>query len=84
MAKYIVLIEYGLALLLLFSDKFIAVEAINSIQLTYFSLLLIYTNTDWPMAMVALLPLKYSTGFNQLIFQPNPYENIFNNAYRKF
>lgn len=66
--KYIVMIGYGVAMLLLFSDKFIVVEGVNTLQLTFFSLLLIYESAKWPQAIVAIKPLKYSTGYNQLIF----------------
>jgi len=82
--KYLALGGYVVALLSLFSDKFIAVEGLNTIQLTFFSLLLIYQNSNWPQAVVALLPLKYSTGFNPLIFQPNSFDNINSFSYRKF
>jgi len=69
---------------MLFSDKFIAVEGITTLQLTFFSLLLIYENYDWPQAMIVLISLRYSTGFNQLIFQPNIFDNINNPDYTKF
>ncbi len=66
---YFVLCFYALMLLVLFSDKFIGVEALNTLQLTYFSMLLIYNNDTWPLSFSTLLPLHYSTGFSRIFYQ---------------
>jgi hypothetical protein len=66
---YIVTFFYIFSIVVLLFDKFIAVEGLNSLQMVYFSLLLIYQNKDWPAAFSTLLPLKYSMGLNQMIYQ---------------
>jgi hypothetical protein len=68
----------------LLSDKFIAVEGLNSLQMVYFSLLLIYHNGDWPQAFSTVLPLKYSMGFNQMIYEENSFANIDDNTFNKY
>ncbi len=67
--NYIIICFYLFLIVFLLSDKFIAVEGLNSLQMVYFSLLLIYQNKDWPAAFSTVLPLKYSMGFNQMIYE---------------
>ncbi len=65
---YFIACSYAIVLVFLISDKFIAVEALVSFQMVYFSLLMIYRNSDWTQALSTILPLKYSMGFNQLLY----------------
>lgn len=69
---------------MLLSDKFIAVEAINTFQMIFFSLLLIYNNKSWPQAFSTVLPLKYSTGFNQLIYEEKSFTNLMDLTFNKY
>ncbi len=66
---YFVLCCYALMLLVLFSDKFIGVEALNTLQLVYFSMLLIYNSDNWPQYFSTLLNLHYSTGLSRIFYQ---------------
>jgi hypothetical protein len=81
---YIVICFYLFLIVFLLSDKFIAVEGLNSLQMVYFSLLLIYQNADWPQAFSTVLPLKYSMGFNQMIYEEKSFANIDDNTFNKY
>lgn len=69
---------------MLLSDKFIAVEALNSFQMIFFSLLLIYKNENWPTAFSTILPLKYSTGFNQIFYEQKSFTNLSDLTFNKY
>lgn len=51
----------------LITSKFIGLELIITLQLIFFSQLLVYNIEDWPSSFVFLKHLKYSTGFNDLL-----------------
>ena len=73
---YSIASSYAIVLAFLFSEKFITVEALISFQMVYFSLLMIYRNSDWNQAFSTIFPLKYSMGFNQLLYEQTHFANI--------
>jgi hypothetical protein len=79
----LVIAGYISALVLFVSSKFIAVEAINSLQLVFFSTLLI-DQDNLLSGFSVLLALKSSTGVNQISYQePSPL-NLNNPQFSKF
>jgi hypothetical protein len=69
---------------MIFSDKFIGVETLVTIQLTYFSQLLISDVKNWPQAFTILAPLKIVTGYNNLFAFDESQSNFFNQLYIKY
>ena len=55
-----------LLFLSLFTPKFIGLEIILTLQLIFFSQILIYENSKFPVGFLFLSNLKYTTGFNQI------------------
>ena len=52
----------------LFLPKFIGIETIISLQLIFYSQILIINPEDWPVGFFYLKYLKMSTGYNDFIF----------------
>jgi hypothetical protein len=52
--------------------------------MVYFSLLLIYRNSSWTQALSTVLPLKYSMGFNQLLYEQTNFVNLHDARFNKF
>jgi hypothetical protein len=51
----------------IFLPKFIGLEAILTMQLIYYSQLLIYDFKRWPLGFMYLKFLKVAAGFNEII-----------------
>lgn len=81
---YFVAASYAVVLVFLSSDKFIGVETFNSLQMVFFSLLLIFKNSNFQAAFSTVLPLKYSTGFNGLIYEEKSFTNILDLSFNKY
>lgn len=81
---YLIIVFYAFGFCMLFSDKFIGVEAMNSLQVVFFSLLLIKDSNSWPEAFSTFLSFKLTTGLNHIVFKQINSENMLNPSFNKF
>jgi hypothetical protein len=61
------IVAYAIILFMVFFDKFIGVETLITIQLIYFSQLLVEDIENWPQAFIIFAPLKIVTGYNNFL-----------------